>query len=459
MNILFIVYDNEDYIPYFPCNIAHLTASLKDHNVIIYHQDIHHYPEEHLKKYIENNEFDYIGLGFVAGYYSFQKAIKISNTINECKNRNSFYYVLGGHAVTPDPEYFLRKLNADFIVLGEGEETLKELIKFDSFKDDLSQIKGLAYKIGKDVYINERRNPIKNIDDLPLPAYHLFPMESYRLLRYPRAKKFQFTIPIITGRGCPYKCTFCYRMDKGFRAYSNKRILEEIYLLKKKYDITYFYFQDELMMSTEERMNLFCEELINSNLDITWSCNGRLNIVTEKILKLMERSGCVFINYGIESLDDKVLNLMNKKLTKEQITKGIKLTLKSNISPGFNIIWGNIGDTKESLWDSVQFLLDYDDHSQMRTIRPVTPYPGCDLYYEAIKQDKLKDINDFYSKHKNSEFFTVNFTDLNEDEFYFELMWANRVLCRKYFKDQGKRIENQINDLYTNKDYTFRGFR
>ena len=124
----------------------------------------------------------------------------------------------------------------------------------------------------------------------------------------------------------------------------------------------------------------------------------------------MKKAGCVFINYGIEAIDNDVLKNMKKSLTTEIIIKGIQATLDAGVSPGFNIIFGNIGDNRQTLKKGVDFLLKYDDGSQMRTIRPVTPYPGSPLYYYAIENGLLKDCEDFYeNKHTNSDLLAINF--------------------------------------------------
>jgi radical SAM superfamily enzyme YgiQ (UPF0313 family) len=195
-------------------------------------------------------------------------------------------------------------------------------------------------------------------------------------------------------------------------------------------------------------------------LNIKWDCNGRLNYATPEVLNLMKKSGCVFINYGIESYDDDMLRRMNKSLTKEQITKGIDATLAAGISPGFNIIFGNIGESKEVLMKSVEFLLNYDDGSQMRTIRPVTPYPGSPLYYYAIEKGLLEGPEDFYErKHLNSDLLAVNFTDLSDDEFHDALIEANEILLNNYFKRKEIQVKEQLVNLYKKKDVSFRGFR
>jgi len=181
------------------------------------------------------------------------------------------------------------------------------------------------------------------------------------------------------------------------------------------------------------------------------------------LLQLMKDSGCVFINYGIESMDQKVLNNMKKGLRPEMIIKGVEDTLKVGISPGLNFIFGNKGDNKKTIKSTVDFLLKYDDFAQKRTIRPVTPYPGSPLYYDAIKMgllDKDNPAEDFYEKkHLNSDLICCNFTELSDEEFYECLRWANRTLMKNYYDKQRDGTLEQIDYLYKEKDVTFRGFR
>jgi radical SAM superfamily enzyme YgiQ (UPF0313 family) len=174
----------------------------------------------------------------------------------------------------------------------------------------------------------------------------------------------------------------------------------------------------------------------------------------------MKRAGCVFINYGIEAMDDQVLRNMNKALTTRQIIKGIEATLAAGISPGFNIIFGNIGENRETLNKGVEFLLKYDDGAQMRTIRPVTPYPGSPLYYHAIEKGLLKDCEDFYEhKHLNSDLLAINFTDMTDAEFHQALFDANSKLMTHYFQKKATSAVAQARKLYLEKDPSFRGFR
>jgi len=460
MKILLIAYDSGMYIHTFPIGLAYIAAVLRKEGfeVELYNQDVQHYPEKHLQDYLDKNHFDVVGVGVIGGYYQYRKLLRISEAVNRSKHRP--FYVIAGHGPSPEPDYFLRKTQADAVVIGEGEVTIIELLKAVAGKKSLSTVKGIAYRQQGKTIINERRDLIQDIDAIPMPAYDIFPIKYYRLLREPNCTNTDFVLPMISGRGCTFKCTFCYRMDKGFRPRSAEGIIEEIRLLKTDYDISYVAFFDELLMSSVVRTEEICKAFIRKKLNIKWHCNGRLNYARPDLLKLMKQAGCVFINYGIESMDDGVLAKMNKALKVEQIVKGIEATLKAGVSPGFNILFGNIGDTKATLDKAVKFLLDYDDGAQLRTIRPVTPYPGSPLYYHAIETGLLKDCEDFYeNKHKNSDLISVNFTRIPDRDLHAMLFEANKRLISNYFaKKTGQALE-EARKLYLENNADFRGFR
>jgi len=461
MKILLIVYDNDSYIHWFPQGIAYIAAVLKNagHEVTIYNQDFHHYPDEHLTRYLDTKNFDVVGLSFIAGYYQYKKAILISEAINRSTRRP--FYIIGGHGPTPEPEFFMRKTNADAIVMGEGEETILELIKSLEDKTNLGSVRGIAYNDNNKCVVNERRQVIADIDSIPFPAYELFPMEYYRLMRMPHCTNSDFIFPILSGRGCTFKCNFCYRMDEGFRPRSSESIIEEIELLKKDYGVTYIAFGDELLMSSKKRTIHLCDEFIKHGLNIKWDCNGRLNYATKEVLDRMKKAGCVYINYGVEAYDDQILRNMGKGLTTKQIKRGIEATIESGITPASNIIFGNIGENRATLQKGLDFLLKYHaKDAEMRTIRPVTPYPGTKLYYHAIEKGLLKDCEDFYeNKHTNSDLLAINFTDLTDEEFHKCLLDANNVLISNYYKNVLESTLDQAERLYIDHDPDFRGFR
>lgn len=460
MRVLLVCYDNDSYIHWFPQGLGYIASALRDHgiDVEIYNQDIHHYPDSHLTEYLDNNKFDAIGVSIIAGYYQYRKLLTISEAINASKNRP--FYMIGGHGPSPEPEFFLKKTGADLICIGEGEITVCEVMDALAEKRSFHDTLGVAFMDGDKCVQTPRRPLIEDIDSITQPAYDLFPMEVYRLLRMPHCKNSDFVMPILSGRGCTFSCNFCYRMDKGFRPRSTESIIEEVKFLKKEYGITYVAFSDELLMSSIARTEELCSAFIREKLNVTWDCNGRLNYAKPHVLKLMKQAGCVFINYGIEAYDNQILKNMNKALTVTQIDRGIEATLAEGISPGFNLIFGNIGESRETLRKGVDFLLKHDDGSQLRTIRPVTGYPGTELYDIAIEKGLLKDVEDFYTnKHVNSDLVAVNYTDMTDEEFHQALYEANSLLIENYYNNAKGKVVEQARALYLDNNVSFRGFR
>ncbi len=460
MKILLVAYDNDSYISVFPLGLAYIASACRKagHEVKIYNQDVYHWPDRHLTEILNKEHFDMVGVGVIGGYYQYRKLLKISDAVNQAKNRP--FFVIGGHGPSPEPEYFLRKTKADAVVIGEGEITIVALLKALEKKTDFTNVSGIAFLKNDNFIQTPKRSLIKDVDTISFPAWDLFPIDHYALLREANIKNSERCMLVLSGRGCTFKCNFCYRMDEGYRPRAPEGIIEEIRVLQKDYNISYIDFQDELLMSSITRTVELCSSFIKSGLKFKWFCNGRLNYAKPDVLKLMKEAGCVFINYGIESLDEKALQVMNKALTVKQIITGIENTFAVGISSGYNIIFGNIGETAESLKLGVEFLLKYDDHAQLRTIRPVTPYPGSPLYYYAIENGLLKDCQDFYeNKHMNSDLLSVNFTELSNDEVHRLLYEANKILIENYYSSKLQKTLENAEKLYLERDVSFRGFR
>lgn len=464
MRVLLIAYDNDSHVSYFPLGLGYIASALLSIGceVEIYEQNIYHYTEEELKDYLDNNHFDAVGIGSCGGYYQYRKVKKIAQAISEVKEKPFFW--MGGHMPSPDPEYFLRNFaGVDAIVMGEGEETCKEMLQVWQQGGDFSTVQGMAYIDENDCYVENPRRPlIKDINAIPYPAWDLFTMEHYVLYQYPNAARSDRCMQMLSGRGCPFHCNFCYRMDSGFRPRSTQSIIDEIKELKERFHVNYIAFDDELLMSSVARTKEIAQAIIDNKLNIKFWCEGRLNYACKDMdmLRLLKEAGCVFINYGIESMDDGALERMHKNLKTDMIIAGIENTLNVGISPGLNIIFGNLDEDMETLKKDVDFLLKYDDGAQIRTIRPVTPYPGTELYQIAIERGLLKDIGDFYeNKHTNSDLLTCNFTQMTDEEFYKALDWANGVLLNAYLDKVKEKNRLCLFELYQKHNAEFRGFR
>jgi len=434
MRVLLISYDNDDHIGHLPLGLGYLASAVGDiANVDIYPQDIYHWPDELLTDVV--GKYDVVGVGMCAGAYPYQKLLSISRAINASPDRKRFRYVLGGYMVSADPEYFLDKTGADGVVVGEGEISFRRWLT-----EGGRVVKGV----------------LSDVDSIAWPDYSLFDMAHYSKLRKPGAVNSDRMVPMMSGRGCPFHCNFCWRMDDGFRPRSAGGIVEEIEYLKTM-GINYIFFADDLLMSSESRALEICDAL--EPLKVKWCCSGRLNYASVEVLERMKATGCVFINYGIESLDAVALKMMHKALSPDKIVWGVENTLKVGIAPGLNVLWGNIGETVESLQKGVEFLLKYDSGAQLRTIKPVTPYPNCELYKIAVDSGKLGGTADFYENvHINPDKMCVNFTDIPDEEFHNALFNANVTLLKNYYQNQNDDTVRAMQKLYF-ENAPFRGFR
>ena len=449
----------------FPLGIAYLAAVLKKHgaHVDVACQDVYHWSNEELaERFLKNNEYDLIGVGFLAARFK-ETIIPLAETIN--KYKKGAWFVLGGHGVSPIVEYVFDKTKADITTIGEAEETVVDLLDCKVNGKSLSRVKGIAYRNNKGIVFNERRGPVKDLDSIPFPEWSLFPMEKYTTcLNLYRADKDDKTMGILTSRGCFNRCNFCYRMEEGIRFRSIDNVIEEIKLLNQRYGITYFSMYDELFNFPKKRTIEFCKAIKDNNLKIKFSCSARVDVFDEETAVYLKEAGCTFLNFGFESSNQNVLDLMNKNITVEKNIKAAEIARKVGIGLGLNFIWGNKGDTKESLRGNVELIKRFNTYDQVRTIRPVTCYPGSPLYYEAIEKGLLKGPEDFFKKFKNSDLLTVNFTDIPEDEFYKLLFDANKELLRDHFehtsqvKDADNLIQNFYN-LYFKGKVNFRGAR
>jgi len=305
------------------------------------------------------------------------------------------------------------------------------------------------------------------IDEIPFPLWENFPIDKYkRSVRIFEQQKQEYSLTATSTRGCINKCNFCYRMEEAIRVRSMKNFVSELKKLNDLYSINNFIFADEMFVLNKKRLIQFEKELNKNNLNIRFSCDARVDKFNTELVTILKRCGCVFVNFGLESTDNKVLQLMNKNTTFEINTKAVESVLSvGGIGIGLNFLWGNIGDTESSLLNNVKFLKKYNTYKQIRTIRPPTPYPGSGLYYTAIRNGLLNGPEDFFNKFKNSDLYMVNFTNIPLERFYELLFEANKELILDHYYSTSKDMESandfidQFKKLYFGKNDKFRGVR
>jgi len=305
--------------------------------------------------------------------------------------------IVGGwHASTLPIQTMEECTEIDFVVKGEGEDTLAELVEAIKNTKGFELIKGIAYRDKAGIpHENVDRPLIKNLDTIPFPALHLLPLKEYKKIGFYTLggyfKKDLSVASIITSRGCANRCVFCadhviYKETCRFRSPEN--VIAEIEEMIKKYNIRIIFFFDANFLLSPNHVNRICELILEKRLKFIWGCTGRVEYVSKDLLQLMKKAGCIRISYGVESGSPRILKLMNKNISISQVKKAVAITKEVGLPVYISLLYGMPGETFKDAQMTRQLLneLKPDFVSQSAVI----PYPGTDLYDDAIHQNLIK---------------------------------------------------------------------
>jgi anaerobic magnesium-protoporphyrin IX monomethyl ester cyclase len=292
-----------------------------------------------------NTPFDIVGITLMSGI--FKQGLEIAKEIRR-KNPNTIICV-GGPYVSSMEKDILSFPEFDLAVFGEGEITFSEIIRCVKEDGLWSSIAGLIYRGNGLVHMNEPRAIKNTIDSIPIPAYDLFKMS-----RYPNYR-------ILTSRGCPYKCSFCSSADVWqyrWQKRSPELIIDEIAFLINHYGRKTFFLNDDTFNMNLKRAEKFCDLLFESGLKILWTTPFRADRVDENLAFKMKRAGCYNVGIGIESADNTILKKIDKDVTIEQITEGIRILRSANIEVLGQFVIGLPGETNESFEKTLTYALN-----------------------------------------------------------------------------------------------------
>jgi len=326
-------------------------------------------------------------VGITAMTPTINSAVRIAKKIKETSG--DIFVILGGAHATLLPEETLRSApEIDVIVRGEGEQTTPELAKvFDENPRRINQVLGITYREGDSVKSTPSRPPISDLDTLPFPAFHLLPMGKYRL--HPPFGRRSPVMPITTSRGCPYRCIFCSKavFGKKYRSNSSAYVVDEIQFLKEKFGVKEIKFYDDVFTLDRKRVIAICIQLKEQGIDIPWSCETRVNLVDDELLRVMEDAGCYMIEYGVESGNQGILNNLKKDITLEKIIEAFKLTQEAGIETVAYFMLGSPHETPETIRETIEFAKRIDPDFVQYSI--TTPYPGTELYSLGVEDDRV----------------------------------------------------------------------
>ncbi|MBC8462577.1 MAG: radical SAM protein, partial [Deltaproteobacteria bacterium] len=300
--------------------------------------------------------------------------------------------ILGGPHATAVPKETINRFPIfDGMVVGEGEKTLCGIL--DNFPGDAwKRVAGGLAKNGDGTFFdNPPRDLISDIDILPFPAWELLPNfpQSYHPATF-KCRSFP-AAQYVTARGCPYRCTFCDTsvFSHKVRYHSAEYVLEALSRLYHRFRVREISFEDDTFTMNVERLIAICEGMLKRGLKFTWTCNGRVNNVSQEVLRSMKRAGCWQIAYGIESGVQEILNFVKKGTKISQIKSSLELTKSVGIRTRGYFIIGFPTETEATIRETLNFALSLplDDLSVML----MTPFPGSELHRIAPQYGKLDD--------------------------------------------------------------------
>jgi radical SAM superfamily enzyme YgiQ (UPF0313 family) len=292
--------------------------------------------------------------------------------------------VMGGVHPTVMPDECLDSPFVDYVVRGEGELTMLELCGGAG----VETIAGLSYRNGAEHVHNPQRPLIEDLDSLPFPAYHLLPMRRY----HPAVGGYRRlpSISMITTRGCPGRCTFCFGdyLGRKVRRHSVGYIVEQIKMLKDRFGIREISFYDDTFTVYREQVRDFCHTLIDQQIDITWVCFARVDFADEETLRLMKKAGCHQILFGIESGSDAILKNIGKHTSVQKAREAVGMAMRTGLDVRTSYMFGNPGETAESL--EATFALARELNTDLVSFNITTPYPGSGMYAWAEQNGYLR---------------------------------------------------------------------
>jgi anaerobic magnesium-protoporphyrin IX monomethyl ester cyclase len=386
---------NADHI-YPPLGICYLSAILKNENyhVELIDQAAMGFNLQQIIKWIKKQDPDVLGFSTLTASGS---GISAALTSIEVKKWNpNIKIVFGNRHVNHNDYRVLKKYpEIDVCVRDEGESTFLELVKALEKNQSLKDIKGLTYRDNGKIKRNEKRPLIKDLDAIPFPDR--------------KALKFEYTgsfgglefapegfTSMISSRGCPYNCTFCYgKRTVGFRSRSVENIMKEILLLESQ-GYKYLNFVDDNFTVSRKRVIKLCRLMQKEKIALDWICEGRVNQVSDDMLREMRRAHCRIIFYGIESANQRILDYYNKNITPTQSIQAVKKTRKAKIPFILgSFIVGAPGETYSEIYNTLKFAqkldIDFPVYNLLGTM------PGTDIWDEMVEK-KILDEDKYWEE-------------------------------------------------------------
>ncbi|MCX9011215.1 MAG: radical SAM protein [Candidatus Methanoperedens sp.] len=334
--------------------------------------------ETKIKKEILKRNPEFIGITTFTGPI-LKGALEISRF---AKENTEAKVIWGGVHASLLPFQVINEDCVDIVVLREGDYTLNEIIEN---KNNLEKVRGIIYKEHSKIYNTGDRGLIEDIDQLPLTPWHLIDATKY-IASWGDAKR---TLPLITSRGCPYRCAFCYNTEfnkRKWRNYSTENICRELDYLISNYPIDGVRIMADNFIGLNRNKSIEISECINKR-GLLWSCLLRVDQTNRNILETYKKNGCTYIFYGIESGSPRILSLIQKDITLEQVKRIIGITKELKIRHAAGFMYDFPTETYKDLKATLELIDDLDTYVMLSAFQP---YPGNSLFNYCLEHSLIE---------------------------------------------------------------------
>ncbi len=406
--------------PYVPLGILYVSAYLERKGFSNEVFDTTFSSMQKLREYLLEFKPDVVAI-----YVNLMTKLNVLEIIKFIKsNLNQAKIVLGGPEIRYNADDFLN-FGADYLVIGEGEETSLELMIALNEKryDDIKNISGLGFKNqNNEIVFTLEREKLKEVDSLPFPGRDKINLQLY--LNAWKERHGENAISISTMRGCPYTCKWCSRAVYGlsYRRRSPENVCDELELIQKEYNPDTLWFVDDVFTISHKWLNEFNETLKQRNLKIKFECITRADRMNEEVIKLLKDAGCFRVWIGAESGSQKVIDLMDRRVDVDQVRQMIKLTQNNGIQAGTFIMLGYPGETEDDIEETIRHLKE--SNPEYFTITVAYPIKGTELFAE-VEAVQTNNFNWDSNSDRDREF--------------------KRTYNRKYYDFAVRRVTNEVN--------------
>lgn len=442
-------------IKLFPIGLGFITTAMTKagYAFTLLDIDANRYSMEEVEARLKKTPFDVVLTGCIVTGYS-----KVKTLASLIKKVNKDALIISGNSVaTSVPEILLTRTDVDILVMGEGDETIIDLLGTIEGRRPLEDVSGIYFLKNGAIVKNTPRPKIKNISTLPFIDYEPYDVEIYiensksevsDPLPFPREQV--RALPVNTARGCIAKCTFCYHVfkDYGYRFRTAESITDEIESLVKKFNLNYIHFWDELTFFSKKQALKLVDAILDRKLDVIWTAQCRANLFTDDedaaIVKKMKQAGCIGMQYSLESSDTTILKEMNKNISIGQFSSQTKLYQDNGIATWTSLVIGYPMETPETIRDTFACCIANNIYP---SVGYLLPQPGSVMYDYAKANGYIGDDDEEYLlKMGDRQDLRINMTKMSDDVLTYEVE-SGLQQCNEKLK-MGLKFDELIKTQY-----------